>query len=257
VGLQPLHGHGEHHQQDRHAEREQDRHDLSGHGHRTFGGRASVMEYLLGCGDPPDSAAPGAGSPHPARVVCPPPGTRTVPPVPSYQPGTRRYRRLTRLLGWQRRQWTDDHELALAIHGTVVGAAAMAAASLHGTLGQVVVSVLVTVLVYWAAEQYARVLSAAVRGPDRVGRVLEVLRGGWPMVEAAYTPLAVLVVIQLLTHDLRTGVLVALGVATLVLGGLGHAAGRRAGSGRLAAVGWGALSAGFGVAIILLKLLLH
>jgi hypothetical protein len=43
-----------------------------------------------------------------------------------------------------RRGWTDERELAHAIHGTIVGAAVMAAASLHGTLGQVVVSVVVT-----------------------------------------------------------------------------------------------------------------
>lgn len=168
-----------------------------------------------------------------------------------------RGRRLTRLLHWQRTGWTDDDELSHAIHGTVVGAAAMAAASLHGTLGQVVVTVIVTIVVYWAAERYAAVLSAAVQGPQRRRQVLLALRRGWPMVEAAYTPLVVLVVVNLVTRDLRTGVLAALVVATLLLGGLGHLAARRSGTSRAAAIGWGAVSAGLGVIVILLKLSLH
>jgi hypothetical protein len=164
---------------------------------------------------------------------------------------------VTRALRQQHGEWTDDRELAHAIHGTVVGAAAMAAASLHGTLGEVVVTVLVTVVVYWAAERYANVLSAAVSGPSRLGRVTEVIRHGWPMVQAAYTPLVVLIVVEVVTDNLPAGVLSALVVATLLLGGLGHVAARRAGTSRAGAIGWGAVSAALGVVIILLKLSLH
>lgn len=136
----------------------------------------------------------------------------------------------------------------------------MGAASLHGSLGQVVTTVLVTIVVYWAAERYARLLAAAVQEPRGGGRVraaLVVLRHGWPMVEAAYTPLVVLVVVVAATRDLRTGVLTALGVATLELGTLGYVAARRAGTDRAAALGWAALSAGFGGVVIALKLALH
>ena len=156
-----------------------------------------------------------------------------------------------------RQEWADDRELAHAIHGTVVAAAAMAAASLHGTLLQVVVTVLVTVAVYWAAERYAGVLAVAVQGTERLRKIGSVLRHGWPMVEAAYVPLVVLVVIAFFTDDLRAGVLAALGVATVMLGGLGHAAAKRAGTSRVAAVGWATVSAGFGVVVILLKISLH
>jgi len=165
--------------------------------------------------------------------------------------------RMVRLLRWRRTGWADDREVSHAIHGTVVGAAAMAAASLHGTLGQVVTTVLVTIGVYWAAERYADVLGAAVQGRQRRARVLAALRQGRPMVESAYTPLLVLVVVAVLAHDLRTGVLAALAVATALLGGLGHLSARRAGTSRASAVGWGALSAGLGVVVILLKLSLH
>lgn len=156
-----------------------------------------------------------------------------------------------------RERWADDRELAHAILGTVVGAAAMAAASLHGTLGEVVVTVLVTVAVYWAAERYARVLATEVRGPERLRKIGPVLRRGWPMVEAAYTPLVVLVAIEFFTDNLRAGVLAALGVATALLGALGYAAARRAGTTRAGAAGWAMVSAGLGVVVILLKILLH
>lgn len=161
------------------------------------------------------------------------------------------------LLRWQRAGWADDRELTHAIHGTVVGVAGMAAASLHGTLHEVVIAVLVTVFVYWAADRYARVLTVALHGPQRLEKIVTVLRHGWPMIEAAFTPLAVLIVVTLIGGNLTIGVLAALGVATVLLGGLGHLAARRAGASRTAALGWGAVSATFGIVVILLKLLLH
>lgn len=127
------------------------------------------------------------------------------------------------------RRWASERDLTHAIYGTVVGAAAMAAASLHGTLSEVVITVLVTVAVYWAAERYAEVLAAAVHGPDRRSRVAAALRRGWPTVEAAYTPLVVLVVFVGITGQLDSGVLAALGVSTAMLSELGYVAARRAG----------------------------
>jgi len=83
----------------------------------------------------------------------------------------------------------------------------MVAASAHGTLGSVVVSVLVTVAVYWAADCYSRLLAA--RSSGRRAAVWIVLRLGWPMVRAAYAPLVVLLVVVLVTGNLRAGVIAA------------------------------------------------
>ena len=154
-------------------------------------------------------------------------------------------------------RWTSERDLTHAIYGTVVGAAAMATASLHGTLSEVVVTVLVTVAVYWVAERYAEVLAAAVHGPGRGGRVAQALRRGWPTIEAAYTPLVVLVVFVLLTGQLNSGVLVALGLSTAMLSGLGYVAARRAGAARPPALAWAAGSAALGIIVILLKTTLH
>jgi hypothetical protein len=113
----------------------------------------------------------------------------------------------------------NEEELTSAILGTVVGLSAMVTAGAHGTLGQVELTVLVTVAIYWAADCYARLLAA--HGTGRRTHVRTVLRREWPMVEAAYTPLVVLLIMVLITSNLLVGIFVALGVGTLVLGGLG------------------------------------
>ena len=111
---------------------------------------------------------------------------------------------LRRSVGRLRSRWTDEQELADAIHGTVVGSAVMVAASLHGTLGQVVVIVVATLFVYWATERYAEVLASGVYGPaaDR-SRISAALRRGWPMLQSAYAPVIVLLVTSALGAELR------------------------------------------------------
>ena len=158
-------------------------------------------------------------------------------------------------IGLYRGARVDEEELSSAILGTVVGLSTMVAAGAHGTLGQVELTVLVTVAIYWAADCYARLLAA--HGTGKRANVGTVLRQEWPMVEAAYTPLVVLLLVVLVTGNLRVGIFAALGVGTLVLGGLGFFAARRAGGSRADAVKWSLLSAGLGIIVILLKLFLH
>jgi len=158
-------------------------------------------------------------------------------------------------MGLHRGGRIDEEELGSAILGTVVGLSTMVAAGAHGTLGQVELTVLVTVAIYWAADCYARLLAA--RGAGRRTKVGSVLRRQWPMVQAAYTPLVVLLVVVLVTGNLRVGIFAALGVGTMVLGGLGFFAARRGGGSRSEAVGSSLVSAGLGIVVILLKLILH
>jgi positive regulator of sigma E activity len=154
-------------------------------------------------------------------------------------------------------RWADERELAHAIHGTIVGAAVMAAASAHGTFASVVASVFGVLAIYWLAELYAEVLASGVRGAQPTSaRVAAACRRGWPMVEAAYVPLVVLVVVHVLA-DLASAVLAALVVSTLLLTALGFLASRRSGATRLVALGWAAGSGAFGLVIIGFKLFLH
>jgi hypothetical protein len=179
--------------------------------------------------------------------------TSTRAAQPPEQPN-RRYR-LLGAIRLHRGGRIDEEELTSAILGTVVGLSAMVAAGTHGTLGEVEVTVLVTVAIYWAADCYARLLAA--HGTGRRAKAGTVLRREWPMVEAAYTPLVVLLVVVLFTGNLRVGIFAALGVGTVVLGGLGFFSARRAGGSRVDAVKWSLVSASLGIIVILLKLLLH
>ena len=157
-----------------------------------------------------------------------------------------------------RRGWADEHELTHAVHGTIVAAAVMAAAGSHGTLGQTVVSVLVTLAVYWTAERYSVILAAGVEGPVPTrARVFGALREGWPMMQAAVTPLVLMVAVTWLRSDLQVGVTVALLFTVAQLTGLGWVAARHGGRSGTAAVGWALATGLLGAIVAMLKLLLH
>lgn len=165
---------------------------------------------------------------------------------------------LVRAAQLHRKAWAGEGELRHAIHGTIVAAAVLTAASLHGSLGEIVVTVLVTLFVYWVAERYSALLASGVHGraPLR-SRVVTVLRGGWPMIEAAYLPLVVLFAVTALSGNLQTGVISALIVSMLLLMALGSIAASRAGAKGLTAVGWTVVSGLLGLVMIALKLSLH
>ena len=105
-------------------------------------------------------------------------------PRPFEPPGQpHRSHRLLAAIGLRRGSRIDEEELSSAILGTVVGLSTMVAAGAHGTLGQVELTVVVTVAIYWAADSYARLLAA--RSAGRHAKVGSVLARQWPMVEAA------------------------------------------------------------------------
>jgi hypothetical protein len=140
-----------------------------------------------------------------------------------------------------------------------VTAAVLAAGGNQLSAVALAVTVVVTLIVYWLAEQYAELLADhthAGRLPTRT-QVRTCLAEAWPMVTASYLPVAVLLLASLLGASSIWAARVALGVAVVLLVVYGHAAGRAAGlSGiRLAAV---TTTAGLlGVAMIVLKTLLQ
>lgn len=84
---------------------------------------------------------------------------------------------------------------AAGIYGAVVTAAIFAAAGERLPTKALVVSVVVTLLVYWLAEQYAEILGEHAAGGQlpSVLSVREALAASWPMVSASYLPLLALV----------------------------------------------------------------
>ncbi|GAA1272128.1 hypothetical protein GCM10009609_39080 [Pseudonocardia aurantiaca] len=163
-----------------------------------------------------------------------------------------------RSAGFLSSRWADERELTDAIHGLVVGSGVMVAASLHGTLGQVVVAVVATLLVYWVAERYAEVLAEGVHGRAlNRRRIGQALRRGWPMLQSSYAPVVVLLVTSALGAELPGAVLSALGLSTALLAGIGYDAARRSGTPVGASLLWAGGTALLGVAVIVLKLALH
>jgi hypothetical protein len=140
-----------------------------------------------------------------------------------------------------------------------VTAAALAAGGTKLSALALAVTVVVTLIVYWLAEQYAELLAEhthAGRLPTR-RQIQTSLADAWPMVTASYLPVAVLLLASVLGASSIWSARLALGVAVVLLVIYGHAAGRAAGlTGiRLAAVT--GMAGGLGVAMIVLKTLLQ
>jgi hypothetical protein len=150
---------------------------------------------------------------------------------------------------------------AAGIYGTIITASIIDTAGGHVTTYQLVVSVFVTLLVYWAAEGYADLLGQHTQQGRLPSwrQVRASLTATWPMVAASYLPLLALVVAHLAGASDSAAVWAGLIVALLMLVYYGWSAGRAAhleGKALLAVV---AMAAALGVVMILLKelVLLH
>jgi hypothetical protein len=150
---------------------------------------------------------------------------------------------------------------ASGIYGTIITAAIIDTAGGHVTTTQLVVAVFVTLVVYWAAEQYAELLGEHTQ-EGRLPRwpaVRAALAASWPMVAASYMPLLVLVVVRLAGASDSGAAWAGVIAALVLLVYHGWAAARAAslqGKSLLAAT---LMAAGLGVVMILLKelVLLH
>jgi hypothetical protein len=119
---------------------------------------------------------------------------------------------------------------AAGIYGAIITAAIIAAAGGKLPTVALAVSVVVTLLVYWLAEQYAELLGEQAEG----GRlptwdyVRKALARTWPMVSASYVPLILLVLARLAGASALVAANVGLAVAIVLLTFHGWSAGRAA-----------------------------
>jgi hypothetical protein len=92
------------------------------------------------------------------------------------------------------------------------------------------IAVVVTLLVYWAAEGHAELLSEEIHGGHlpRRAQVRASLAGIWPMVSASYVPLLALLVARALGATAKNAAMVALVVTVVLLVAHRWAAGRAA-----------------------------
>ena len=100
----------------------------------------------------------------------------------------------------------------------------MAASGEHGSVREMcAITVFVTVLAYWAAESYADVLGEQIAEERNSSwhRAWELLRQGFPLVEASFLPLFVLVVAWLVGVNTTAAITAGLVTNGLLLVAMG------------------------------------
>jgi hypothetical protein len=144
---------------------------------------------------------------------------------------------------------------AAGIYGAIITAAILDTAGGHVSTTALVVSVVVTLLVYWIAEEYAEVLgehTAGGRLPSRA-YIQGSLVSSWPMVSASYLPLLAVVLAKLAGAADLAAANVGLVVAVVLLTVHGWLAGRAAQLRGWKLVMVTAIAAALGLVMILLK----
>jgi hypothetical protein len=144
---------------------------------------------------------------------------------------------------------------AAGVYGAIVTAAILDTAGGNVSTAALVISVVVTLLVYWVAEEYAEVLGEQVEGGRLPSRayIWGVLTATWPMVSASFLPLLALVLARVAGASELTAANVGLVAAVILLTVHGWLAGRAA-----ELQGWRlffatSIAAGLGIVMILLK----
>jgi hypothetical protein len=151
-----------------------------------------------------------------------------------------------------------EESTAAGIYGVIVAASVMAASHAE-TAVAVDLSVLVTLVIYWGAERYARLVAQRIHDghrPDR-SQLRQQLTTGWEMVSATTVPLVVLVLVRLFGAKLYVAVLSALVCSTVLLFVAGWEIGRDGKLSRAERFASATTAAAFGAALIVLKMLLH
>ena len=144
---------------------------------------------------------------------------------------------------------------AAGIYGAIVTAAILDTVGGHVSTAALVVSVVVTLVVYWLAEEYAEVLGEQVQGgrlPSRAS-ISEALAATWPMISASFAPLVALVLARLAGASNLTAANAGLVVALLLLTFHGWLAGRAAQLRRWQLLVATSFAAALGLVMILLK----
>ena len=144
---------------------------------------------------------------------------------------------------------------AAGIYGAIITAAILDTAGGHVSTTVLVISVVVTLLVYWIAEEYAEVLGEHTAGGRLPGRayIKGSLVSTWPMVSASYAPLLAVVLATVAGASALTAANVGLVVAIVLLTIHGWLAGRAARLQGWKLAGVTSIAAGLGLVMILLK----
>jgi hypothetical protein len=144
---------------------------------------------------------------------------------------------------------------AAGIYGTVITAAVLASAGGHLATAALAIAVLMTLVVYWIAEQYAEVLAEETEHGHLPtwSKIRSGMATTWPMVTAAYIPVLGLIVARLFGASHVVAANIALIIATALLMIQGWTAGRAAGLRGSRLMIATLIAASFGLMMIILK----
>jgi hypothetical protein len=144
---------------------------------------------------------------------------------------------------------------AAGIYGAIITAAIFAAVGSQVPTPALTVSVVVTLLVYWIAEEYAEILGEQATGGHLPtwASIRTMLVTTWPMVSASYVPLLALLVARAAGASSFTAANVGLAVAIVLLTFHGWSAGRASRLRGWQLAGATAIAAGLGLMMVLLK----
>ncbi|WP_241835392.1 hypothetical protein [Pseudofrankia asymbiotica] len=162
--------------------------------------------------------------------------------------------------GWRAGMLALARNPAGSIYGTVLADSVLAVESERQTeLRDLIYAELVSVLVYWLAHVYADFLGSPPSTSRRAGlhRLAETMGHEWSLVTASFFPLLAVLLAAAAGASVQTAALAGMwtGMAALVM--WGEIAGRQSGRGTWASLAYGLVSGAFGLALILLRVLLH
>jgi hypothetical protein len=163
---------------------------------------------------------------------------------------------LLRAGGTQAQQITTaGRRRAAGIYGAIITAAIIAAVGGQLSTRALTVSVVITLLVYWVAEEYAELLGEQVTGGHLPtwAYIRAALAHTWPMVSASYLPLLALVLARLAGASASAAANFGLVTAILLLTFHGWSAGRASRLRGWQLAGVTAIAAALGLVMVALK----
>lgn len=153
-----------------------------------------------------------------------------------------------------------DHgrRTASAIYGTIITASVIAAGA-GLTTRSLAVTIVVTLVIYWLAEQYAVLIGEHTHGGRLPGRaqIAQSMSSTAPMITASFVPVVVLVVVRALGASAGASAKTALVATVVLLVVHGERAGWAAGLRGVRLVLITVVAGLFGVAMVVLKTLLQ